>query len=266
MILALVLHGGWTTMNGSANRAAFLLGPALALAACSSPLADYSGYVAPRPYVVDCNKAWQYAASALKANGFTITEVRRDGEGGYVTGTRSSEAMKVAVFCDAEGVHITPSGLTPYAQNGLRIAFERVMATDRAPRPAPVGLQVSVDLITGPESALYFPGGLESSSLVAARFHVANGGSRAAKLVTESIRLRATSGARQPPIDRSDLQRRLPALAPEIVPHLLASGVLAGGQRAEGFLMFPADHYEGAFVPLIDVDTGESEEFDVGFP
>src|SRR6478672_157119 len=52
----------------AAMRARLLI--VLALSSCASPLADYSGYVAPRPYAIDCGAAWQYAATALKANGF----------------------------------------------------------------------------------------------------------------------------------------------------------------------------------------------------
>ena len=59
--------------------------------------------------------------------------------------------MQIAVACEADGVHVTTSGLTPYAQNGMRIAFERVMQTARNVRP-PTGMEVSAELITGPES------------------------------------------------------------------------------------------------------------------
>jgi hypothetical protein len=236
----------------------------LALASCAGPLADYSGYVAPRAYTIDCDSGWQYAVTALKANGFVITEVRREAAGGVVVGKRGSEAMQIAVACEADGVHLTTSGLTPYAQNGMRIAFERVMQTARNVRP-PMGIEVSAELITGPESALYFPSGLGASSTVAARFRIANGGSRPVRLLTQNIQLGTPSGKWVGAIDPDELQRRLPGLAAEILPRLLASAVLDTGARAEGFLVFPEERYEGAVIRVIDVGTGEPEEFDVTF-
>jgi hypothetical protein len=236
----------------------------LALASCVSPLADYSGYVAPRAYAIDCDAGWQYAGTALKANGFVITEVRREGAGGVVVGKRGSETMQTTVSCEADGVHVTPSGLTPYAQNGMRIAFERVMETARIVRP-PMGIEVSAELITGPESAFYFPSGLGTSSTVAARFRIANGGSRPVRLLTQNIQLRTPAGTYGAAIDSDELQRRLPVLAAEILPRLLTSAVLETGARTEGFLVFPEERYEGAVIRLIDVGTGEPEEFEIIF-
>jgi hypothetical protein len=253
-------------MNVPCARVSARLVPILVLASCASPLADYSGYVAPRPYAVECGEAWQYAATALKGNGFKIAEVRREARGGTVIGRRDSEEMRIGLSCESDGVHVTPSGLTPYAQNGLLIAFERVMQTARAERPPPSGMEVEVELIAGPESPLYFSSSLDGSSTTAARFRVANGGARPVKLVAANVRLRAASGALAAPVDGDEIRRRLPALAAEIVPRLLPSGTLESGQRAEGFLLFPENRYEGAMIPLVDVATGESDEFDVGFP
>jgi hypothetical protein len=237
----------------------------LALASCASPLADYSGYVAPRAYAIDCDAGWQHAGTALKTNGFVITEVRREARGGVVVGKRGSETMTMTVSCEADGVHVTPSGLTPFARNGMLIAFERVMQTARVVRP-PMGMEVSAELIAGPESALYFSSGLGASSTVAARFRIANGGSRPMRLLTQNIRLRTPSGAWRGAIDPAEIQRRVPGLAAEILPRLLTSAVLHTGERAEGFLIFPEDRYEGAAIQLIDVETEEPEDFDVTFP
>jgi hypothetical protein len=237
----------------------------LTLASCASPLADYSGYVAPRPYAVDCDAAWQYAGTALKTNGFTIVEVRRQPTGGAVVGKRDSETMTMAVSCEADGVHVTPSGLTPYARNGMVIAFERVMATARHVEP-PVGIEVSAELIGGTESALYFPSGLAGSSMTAVHFRIANGGDRPVRLLTQKIRLRTPSGAWRDALASEDIRRRAPGLATEILPNLLSSAVLSSGERAEGYLMFPEDRYEDAAISLIDVETGEPEEFEVAFP
>jgi len=138
------------------------------------------------------------------------------------------------------------------------------MQTARIVRP-PMGMEVSAELITGPESALYFPSGLGASSTVVAHFRIANGGSRPVRFLTQNIQLRTPSGKWGGAIDPDELQRRLPGLAAEILPRLLASAVLETGARAEGFLLFPEEHYEGAVIRLIDVGTGEPEEFDVIF-
>ena len=236
----------------------------LALSSCASPLADYSGYVAPHPYAIDCGAALQYAATALKTNGFVITEVRRGTTSGVVVGGRGSETMSMAVSCEADGVHVTPSGPTPFARNGLRIAFERVMETARVVPPAH-GLEVSAELISSPETSLYFSQGLDTS-VVAARFRIANGGTRPMSLQTDKIRMRTGSGATTPPLSSGEIQQRLPGAATEILPRLLHSAVLKTGDRADGFLVFPAAHYDGALVPLLDVETKEAEEFETAFP
>jgi hypothetical protein len=238
----------------------------LALASCASPLADYSGYVAPRPYAVDCGAAWQYAAMALKANGFVVTEVRRQASGGVVVGKRGGETMTMGVSCEGDGVHVTPSGLTPFARNGMIIAFERVSAAASVVQP-PKGMEVSAELIAGVESALYFSGGLDASSLVAARFRIGNGGTRPVGLATDKIRMRTGSGtAGAAALSDVEIQRRIPGAAAEILPRLLRSAVLETGDRAEGFLIFPAARYDSALIPLIDVETKEVEEFETTFP
>src|SRR5262249_36881419 len=157
---------GYAWSTTAAMRARFVI--MLALASCASPLADYSGYVAPRPYAIDCGAGWQHAATALKANGFVIAEVRRETTGGVVVGKRGGETMTMAVSCEADGVHVTPSGLTPFARNGMRIAFERVMEAASVVGPVR-GMEVSAELITGPESTIYFSKCLDASSAVAAR-------------------------------------------------------------------------------------------------
>jgi hypothetical protein len=236
----------------------------LAMSSCASPLADYSGYVAPRPYAIDCGAAWQYAATALKANGFAIAEVRRETTSGVVVGKRGTETMSIAVSCEADGVHVTPSGPTPYARNGLLIAFERVVETARVVPPAK-GMEVSAELISGPETALYFSQGL-AASLVAARFRIANGGTRPMSLVTDKIRLRTSSGATAAPLSSGEIQERLAAAATQVLPKLLRSAVLKTGDRADGFLIFPAERYDSALVQLVDVETKEAEEFETTFP
>ena len=236
---------------------------ALALSSCASPLADYSGYVAPRPYAVDCGAAWQYAATALKTNGFTIVEVRREPAGGVVVGKRDGESMSMALSCEADGVHVTPSGPTPFARNGLIIAFERVSASESVVRPAQ-GIEVRAELIAGPETAIYFSRGLDPS-VVAARFRIANGGPRPMGLSAERIRMEASSGATATPLGSNEIERRLPGAATEILPRLLRSALLRTGDRADGFLIFPSGHFDGAIVTLIDEETGEAEEFETSF-
>jgi hypothetical protein len=237
----------------------------LALSSCASPLADYSGYVAPRPYAVDCGAAWQYAATALKSNGFVIAEVRRGTSDGVVVGKRGGETMTMAVSCEADGVHVTPSGLTPFARNGMIIAFQRVMEAASAVQP-PQGIEVSAELIAGVESALYFSSGLDASSVVAARFRIANGGSRPMSLFTDRIRLRTATGTAGSALSSGEIQNRIPGAAAEILPRLLRSTILKTGDRAEGFLIFPAGRYESALVQLVDVETREAEEFETTFP
>jgi hypothetical protein len=182
-----------------------------------------------------------------------------------VVGKRGAETMTMAVSCEADGVHVTPSGLTPYARNGMRIAFERIMEAASVVRPAR-GMEVSAELITGPETAIYFSKGLDASSTVAARFRIDNGGTRPMSLLTDNIRMRSPSGATGTALGRGEIQHRMPGIAEEILPRLLRSAVLKTGDRAEGFLIFPADRYDGALIQLVDVETQEVEEFETTFP
>ena len=55
-------------------------------------------------------------------------------------------------------------------------------------------MEVSAELISGPESAIYFSRGLDAS-MVAVRFRIANGGTRPMSLLTDKIRLNVPSPA-----------------------------------------------------------------------
>lgn len=254
-----------SSRDGSTRRTAGVATLLAVLAACASPLADYSGYAAPRAYPISCDAGWQHAGTALKANGFRIDDVQRAAEGGVVVGKRGSETMEMKVSCDSSGLWVTPSGLTPYAENGMRIAFQRVLETSRASRPA-TGLEVSAELVRGPEGKLYFQSGLSSFAMAAVRLRVANGGMRPVRLLWQGIQLRTASGTLVSPTSAQELRLRFPELAAELLPQLLEPAVLKTGNRAEGFVVVPDASYEGAVIKLIDVETGEAEEFDLIFP
>lgn len=85
-------------------------------------------------------------------------------------------------------------------------------------------------------------------------------------LLTDKIRLRTASGTAGSALSSGEIQHRLPGAAAEILPRLLRSAVLKTGDRAEGFLIFPADRYDSALVQLVDVETQEVEEFETTFP
>ncbi len=171
------------------------------------------------------------------------------------------ETMSMAVSCEADGVHVTPSGPTPYARNGLRIAFERVMETARVVAAAAGH--------GGERRAHHRPG---KRALLFARPRCLDGrcalpnrqwGHPAHEPPHDKIRLRTGSGATAAPLSgaRSSAASRMPRA--EILPRLLPSVVLKTGDRADGFLIFPADRYDSALVPLIDVETREAEEFEI---
>ena len=85
-------------------------------------------------------------------------------------------------------------------------------------------------------------------------------------LVTDKIRLRTSSGATAAPLSSGEIQERLAAAATQVLPKLLRSAVLKTGDRADGFLIFPAERYDSALVQLVDVETKEAEEFETTFP
>lgn len=234
------------------------------MAACASPLADYSGYVAPRAYPFACEDAFRYAAKALKANGFAVSRIERGEAGGVIEGEREKGgSMKIALTCDASGVWVTPSGETPFAENGMRIAFERVAEEAQRKAPMPTGLEFEAELIREPETQLYFSTPLAPRGLVALRMRVANGGDRDVDVDPSAARLRTAEGRLAAPVPLEELRTRLAAKDAARLPEMLLPRTrLQQRQSIRGFLFFPAGDYAAALFPLVDTATGEPEEFE----
>jgi hypothetical protein len=163
--------------------------------------------------------------------------------------------MEMRLACAASGVSLTPSGETPYAENGLRIAFERIAETSATTKRVPQQLEVEADLVTDPETKLYFSGPLGA---VALRVRVANGTTRSFDVAPSAIRLRAESGTFEQPLGRAEVERRFSS----VMPRLLDRARLAPGESVEGFLIYPSGKYVAAVLQLVDVETGEPEEFE----
>lgn len=236
--------------------------PLLYLSSCASPLASYSGYAPPREYSIACDQAYVFAAKALKANGFVISEVERETAAGVIVGVRESVAvrrMEMRLACAASGVSLTPSGETPYAENGLRIAFERIAETSATTKRVPQQLEVEADLVTDPETKLYFSAPLGAAAL---RVRVANGTARSFDVAPSAILLRVESGTFEPPLVRAEVERRFSSAMSAGSPRLLERARLAPGEAVEGFLIYPSAKYVAAVLRLIDVETGEPEEFE----
>jgi len=239
--------------------------PLLWCLSCASPLASYSGYATPREYAIPCDQAYLFAAKALKANGYAISEVERGTEAGVVVGVRESAVlrkMRMRLACAASGVSLTPSGETPYAENGMRIAFERVAAVGASAKRVPQQLEVEAELVTDPETKLYFSGSLGA---VALRVRLANGTARSFDVAPSAIRLRAESSAFEGPLARDEVERRFSSVMRAPAPPLLDRARLAPGEFLEGFLIYPSGRYVAAVVQLIDVETSEPEEFETAF-
>jgi hypothetical protein len=237
----------------------------LCLSACVSPLANYSGYAPAREYSIPCDQGYVFAAKALKANGFAISEVERGTGSGVVVGIRESAAvrrMEMRLSCTASGLSLTPSGETPYAENGLRIAFERIAESGATTKRVPQQLEVEAELITDPETKLYFSGPLAA---VALRVRVANGTARPFEINPSTIVLRAESGASEQALARAEIERRFSSVMTAPAPRLFERVRLAPGESVEGFLIYPSGRYVAAVVRLTDVETSEPEEFETAF-
>jgi hypothetical protein len=237
-------------------------------AGCASPLESYSGYVPPHEYAVPCFDAYLQAARALKANGYRISEVERGPEAGTVVGLREAERsrrMEIRIVCGPTGVSIFPSADSPYAENAMRIAFERAGELREGAARRGTELEVEAELVVDPETQLYFGGLLGPLGAVALRVTVANGTSRVVEVSPTAIGLRLATGDLQKPLGASEIERRLAPVVPGLAPLVLPAARLRSGESVAGFLFYPTGHYVGAVVPVIDVETGEPEEFETLF-
>lgn len=217
-------------------------------------------------FPVSCDDGRRFAARTLKARNFQITDVERTPSGGTVSGVNKSERFtaKITVECLADGVRMKPSAGNAWVEQGLRFGFHQMIDFEGKTFPPPTYPVVKLDLISGPEGKLEFPESLESSGLVAVRVDVLNAGQRVLRIDPRQVHAVSASGGKTPPVPATEVERRL-ASDPDLKSKLLRNVKLKPGEKAVGFVFFPAAAYQGAGLALIDDKTNEADDFDVMF-
>jgi hypothetical protein len=246
------------------------LGAALLLAAACAPhMSVESGgtrqpSLAKKPYPVDCDTAHRYAARALKARQYSITEVNRSAAGGVVVGVKDGQTTEMTVTCSGEGSFVEASGGGSWIEQGLQFSFHQVVEKGDGFWPPPKSPRVKVDKIEGPESKLWFSREIGSSGLTAVRVRILNGGKRALRLDPGRITAVGSGGGGARALSEADVKARLGSDA-TIERQILRAVTLEPGGETVGFVFFPAAPYTGANVQLVDVPTGEADGYDVSF-
>ncbi len=247
------------------------LGSALALIGClSGPLSEGN---AAKPdldikvYPISCEDGRRYAARTFKARNYRITGVERSGSDTIVDGQNDTEKVsaRLTVTCGGDGVAVRPSGAGRWTLDGLRFGFHQIAEAGDRIWPPPKGPVVKMELYRGPEAKIEFPSDLEPLGVVAVRVRVINAGERT--LGVDPRRVQAVSESRRTtaPLARTDAERRLAGMDPDIQSKLLRPTKLKQGEEITGFVFFPTGAYSGGSLALIDEQTGEADDYDVSF-
>ena len=218
-----------------------------------------------KPYSITCDEGHRYAARALRAREYKVTEVNRSAAGGSVIGVKQDQTSTMTITCAADGVRMKTSGGGIWVEQGLQFSFHQVLEKGDKIWPPPKAPRVMVEWIDGPESKLWFPQEISSVGLTAVRVQVINGGQRALRLDPRRITGRRDAGGSTPPLAEAEAKRRVGAMDPAIDSKLLRGGEIAPGSSVVGFVFYPAGTYTGANVQLVDVPTGEADGYDVSF-
>jgi hypothetical protein len=242
---------------------------AIALGGCVPNMSVESGGtvqapLSEKPYSISCDEGHRFAARALRAREYKVTEVNRSTAGGAIVGVKNGQTSTITVTCAADGVRVKATGGGTWVEQGLQFSFHQVVDRGDKIWPPPKSPRVMVEWIDGPESKLWFPQEIGSAGLTAVRVQVINGGQRALKLDPRRIVARGAGGG-VAPIPEADAKRRVGAIDPGLDAKLLKASQLGPGKSVVGFVFFPAGSYTGANVQLIDVPTGEADGYDVSF-
>lgn len=217
-----------------------------------------------KPYPVTCDEAHRYAARALRARQYKITEVTRSAAGGLIVGVKDGQESRMTIACGGDGVRLKATGGGAWVEQGVQFSFHLVVEKGDRFWPPPKAPRVLLELIEGPEIKLWFPQDLSSAGVSAVRVRVFNGGKRDLRL--DPARITASSGGRSiRAMPEAEVRKRLAGIDPSIGDRVLKAATLKNGDMAMGFVFFPAASYESGTVQLVDVPTGEADGYEVSF-
>src|SRR5688572_20780049 len=120
-----------------------------------------------KPYTITCDEGHRYAARALRARDYKVTEVNRSAAGGSVIGVKQDQTSTMTINCAADGVRLKASGGGIWVEQGIQFSFHQVVEKGDKIWPPPKAPRVMVEWIDGPESKLWFPQEIGSVGLTA---------------------------------------------------------------------------------------------------
>jgi hypothetical protein len=237
---------------------------------------------APRRYAVEqagmpCERATRFAYEVMQQIGYTVTEAveATRSTSGRVTGTQrradgSLDRGTVRITCTSGGVEFQPveGDLVPSFEFSRKFGYS---ATTLAKQPVEQPtvqsgrMEVSMELIDVPRATLDLGGWPLVGEDVLVRVRVRNGTDRAVVVQPGSIALLDKGGEPVNALENGARSASLGAGAPaeSVRMRLLERTRVPPGTQIERFLVFPPGAYPEAQVAVEDVETGESDGFQV---
>jgi hypothetical protein len=237
---------------------------------------------APRRYAVvqpglSCERATRLAYDTMVQLGYTVTEAvpATLATPGRVVGSKrrpdgSLDRGVVRVACDATGATLQPveGDLVPRYDFSRGFGYSST-ALAKQPRVASTtptgGLQVSIEAIDVPRAMLDLGSWPLAAAQVLVRVTVRNGTDRPVVIEGERVTLMTPSGDTVSPLAGTALAAAWGTTpsAGTVRERLLARQDVAPRTTVERFLVFPPGSYGEAQVALEDVETGETDGFQV---
>lgn len=241
-----------------------------------------AGCPAPRRYAVEqpgmpCERGTRLAFEVMQQLGYTVTEAVEATRtaSGRVAGTKrrpdgTIDRGAVRVTCTTTGVTFQPveGDLIPTFEFSRGFGYSATALAKQPPAERPVrggGLQVTIEALDVPRATLDLGGWPMAAEDVLVRVTVRNGTDRPVVIQGSSIGLLGPSGDSVAPLDDGALAASLgPGAAAALVrQRILVRTRIEPGTALERFLVFPPGQYGEAQVALEDVETGESDGFQV---
>jgi hypothetical protein len=240
---------------------------ALLLAACPTP----RRYAVVQPGL-SCERAMRVAYGTMQQIGYKVTEVVEPtpAGAGRIAGVKTqadgeTHRGAVRITCDARQVMLQPveSDLIPSFEFSREFDYSFQAMVKQPDVDGPMdsgGLEVALEAIDGPRAQLDFGGWPLRGEQTLVRVTVRNGSDR--PVVIEGDRVSLVD-------DAGNMVTRLTgaALADSVAPdsavrdRLLSRERVAAGATVERFLVFPPGRYGEAQVAVEDVETGETDGF-----
>src|SRR5262245_21340381 len=251
----------------------WLLVFALFALGCPAP----ARYSVERPGL-DCDRATRVTHKTLVAMGYTITNLvpASAARAGVVAGTKTTAdgrkvAGSVVISCNASGAVMQPveEGLVPgdyEFSRGFGYAFANLVQRPDDESPwKKTGLQVLVQAIDPYEAQLDLGGVATEGGAVPVRVTVRNATDRAVRLDASRLSLVDAGGNGTEALAGAALEAAIGTGGPgqRLRADLFGTKPIAAGQTRVGYLVYPPGAYRTARVAIEDVETEETEGFEV---